>query len=356
MQPLVTITASPGDTICSADTTVFTAAISNAGPNPGYQWFVNNVPVGFNSPTYTAINNLNNGDVVTCVLSGNAACMISPTDTSNAITLQVTASLSPWVSITVAPDDTVCNEFNAVAFTATAGNAGPNPAYQWLLNGQPAGGNSSSFLTTVSDGDEVRCVVTSSSACASPQTDTSNVIHMTVVPVTLPQVTITANPGTVIAQNQGVTFTAVAANAGPNPQYQWRKNGSDLAGQTQQTYTSATLQTGDVIACRVRGLNRCDTAGSNELLMAVWPAGVPQAAAGEEQLRVYPNPVRELLQLDYDKGLQGEAELSDMAGRILIRQRLSHSLDMSGLAGGVYLLHVRGRDQGYDTVRMVVKQ
>ncbi|MBS1587788.1 MAG: T9SS type A sorting domain-containing protein, partial [Bacteroidetes bacterium] len=169
----------------------------------------------------------------------------------------------------------------------------------------------------------------------------SNVIHMVVVPVVHPQVSISANPGTAITQNQGVTFTAMATNAGPSPAYQWLKNAVNIAGATQQSYTSNTLQNGDVIACRVHGLNLCDTATSAPLVMAVWPLSVQQLTGNSEQINVYPNPVKDVLSIDYDKSMNAEMVLCDMAGRVLLRRPLGHSLDMKGLASGVYMLRIR---------------
>lgn len=71
-----------------------------------------------------------------------------------------------------------------ITFTASTINCGPSPGYQWKVNGVNAGTNSSSFTTSsLTDGQVVSCVVTSSLACASPTTGNSNAITVNIVGV-----------------------------------------------------------------------------------------------------------------------------------------------------------------------------
>jgi hypothetical protein len=278
---------------------------------------------------------------------------VYPTDTSNVITMYVTDTVTPTITIAADLGDTICQEHSST-YTATITNGGPSPVYQWYENNLPLGSNSNTYVPQQVSGHTIQCRLISSATCASPDTVMSTVHTMLIVPVTIPQVTITANPGTAITQNQSVTFTATVTNA-TNPQYQWRKNGSNLPGETQQTYTTTTLQNGDQVACRVRGLSECDTALSAPLAMSVWAVNVNSVAVGQWQLTVYPNPVKDILQIGYSNITEGQMELCDMAGKLLIQQPLSHSLDLKGLASGVYLLHVLDKATGYESVHMVVK-
>jgi alpha-tubulin suppressor-like RCC1 family protein len=350
--PGITITVSPDDSVCSNEALTFTATITNGGPTPGYQWFKNNVAVGSNSDTYNA-GMLNNGDQIKCVLTGSAACNVYPTDTSNVITMYVTDTVTPSISIASDLGDTICQELVAT-YTATITNGGPNPVYHWYENNLPVGSNSPTYVPQQVSGHTIKCVLISSAVCASPDSLASATHTLVILPVTIPQVTITANPGTAIAQNQSVTFTATVTNA-TNPQYQWRKNGSNLPGETQQTYTTTTLQNGDQVACRVRGLSECDTALSAPLTMSVWAVNVVNVGNATMWVNVYPNPVKDILQIGYSNITEGQMELCDMAGKLLIQQPLSHSLDLKGLASGVYLLHVLDKATGYESVHMVVK-
>jgi hypothetical protein len=82
-------------TICNGTSVTFTATPTNGGTNPSYQWQVNGVNAGTNSPTFTT-NALNDGDVVTVILTSDLACASTPTATSNPVTITST-SVDPAV-------------------------------------------------------------------------------------------------------------------------------------------------------------------------------------------------------------------------------------------------------------------
>jgi hypothetical protein len=81
--------ASSSSNIISGTNATFTATPTNGGSTPTYQWRVNGGNVGTNSNTFSSTT-LVNGDVITCVLTSNAACASPTTATSNGITMTVT--------------------------------------------------------------------------------------------------------------------------------------------------------------------------------------------------------------------------------------------------------------------------
>lgn len=84
------------------------------------------------------------------------------------------------VAITVAPSNVVCSG-TTVTFTATAINPGTSPSYQWLLNGESVGSNSSTYsCDTLSMGDTVKCKLTSNLSCTLNNPAYSNEIVMVV--------------------------------------------------------------------------------------------------------------------------------------------------------------------------------
>lgn len=83
--PAITITADT-DPVCPGLPVVFTAATSNGGAAPQYQWTVNAAPVGGNSATYSA-GALLLGDEVTCMLTSDADCAQPNEALSNTVTV-----------------------------------------------------------------------------------------------------------------------------------------------------------------------------------------------------------------------------------------------------------------------------
>jgi len=84
----VSIAANPVGAICAGSNVTFTATPANGINSPSYQWKVNGNNAGTNSATFTT-SSLNNGDVVTCVLTTGENCVSGSPATSNPITMLV---------------------------------------------------------------------------------------------------------------------------------------------------------------------------------------------------------------------------------------------------------------------------
>ncbi|MCX7652864.1 MAG: PKD domain-containing protein, partial [Bacteroidia bacterium] len=329
--PTVTISAST-TTICEGQTVTFTATPTNGGPTPQYQWYVNNTPVGLNSPIFTT-STLNNGDIVSCVITSTAGCSDATLSRSNLITMtvnpiptvvispqnpevcagspvtftalvvngtpapltyewyvdgvpqgvnsstfgpvvlpngaQVTAQVVtatncssavsapsivkaiPLPIVTISASATTVCAGQTVTFTASVVNGSPSSSYDWQVNGTSQGVNSPVFTYTPANGDVVRCIVTTSLGCQSAP---SNSITLTVNPI--PTVTVSATPGTTVCAGTAITFTATPANAGPNPSYQWTLNGNPV-GTNSPTFILTNPQNGDLVKVQVTSTAGC---------------------------------------------------------------------------------------------------
>ena len=100
-------------------------------------------------------------------------------------TVEVNVTDNVTVGVSVSASATTILENTPVTFTASPVNPGSSPVYEWFVNGNPAGTNSPTFTTsTLNDGDEVTCKLTSSITCALNNPATSNIVVMTVLPTT----------------------------------------------------------------------------------------------------------------------------------------------------------------------------
>ncbi len=274
--PSVSIAAAPGNNICSGTNVIFTATPTNGG-TPSYQWKLNGGNVGTNSATYQNAA-LANGDVVTCVMTSSIACATPNPVTSNAITMTVTTTITPSVSIAASPGTTICSGTN-VTFTATPTNGG-TPSYQWKLNGGNVGTNSATYQNaSLTNGDVVTCVMTSSLTCTSANPITSNAITITVTSAITPSVAIGAAPGNTICSGTNVTFTATPTNGG-TPSYQWKLNGGNV-GTNSATYQNSTLINGDVVTCVMTSSIACanpNPVTSNPITMIVTSTVTPSVS------------------------------------------------------------------------------
>ncbi len=266
--------AASATTICSGTNVTFTATPVNGG-TPSFQWKLNGGNVGTNSTTYQNATLVNN-DVVTVVMTSSLTCVTQPTATSNAITITVSATVAPSVSI-LASATTICSGTNVV-FTATPVNGG-TPSFQWKLNGNNVGTNSVTYQNaTLANNDVVTVVMTSSLACAVPSTATSNAITMTVTSQLTPSVIIAASATTICA-GTNVTFTATPTNGGA-PSYQWKLNGNNV-GTNGPTYQNATLANNDVVTVVMSSTLPCvtqPTVTSNSITMSVTAPVTPSVS------------------------------------------------------------------------------
>ena len=155
----------------------FTATITNGGTSPSYQWQVNGINQGTNSPRFTT-SALLNGDDVTCILTSNAICTTSAKVTSNISQFTGTPSSVTQVIITSSADGPVCAGAD-ITFTALAITPDTNPNFQWLVNGKDAGTNSFTFTSnSLSNNDVVTCLMSSVGTCLVNSTVASNAIYV----------------------------------------------------------------------------------------------------------------------------------------------------------------------------------
>ncbi|MDD2636467.1 MAG: T9SS type A sorting domain-containing protein, partial [Bacteroidales bacterium] len=247
----------------------FTPTPVNGG-TPAYQWKLNGVNVGTGATYSSAM--LNDNDNITVEMTSSLTCVSGNPATSNTVNMIINPILNAEVSI-VADITTICLG-STVTFTATPVNGG-TPSYAWYVNNVNLGAaDTNSFSSnTLTDGDNVHCVMTSSEICVTNSPATSNSVGITVnsaLPVTV-IVSPDANP---ICDGSNVTFTAVPTNGGATPVYDWLVNGISVSAPNVNTYSSNLLVNGDDVSVILNSSEPCATgnpATSNEVTMVVNP-------------------------------------------------------------------------------------
>jgi uncharacterized protein YjdB len=353
--PVVSMVASTSDTVCAGTSVTYTATGSNGGTTPTYTWSIGTSAVGTGTTyTYTPAD----GDNVSVTFTSSAACP-SVSSVSASKTMMVMPNLTPSVSISVGPNDTVC-QGSAAGFTAVVVNGGTAPTYTWVVGGGiVAGATSSSYTYVPTNGQTVVCRVNSNYACPSTNNVSSNTITMRVAPKYIPVVNIVAQPGTVIEQGQTVTFTTNVTGAGEAPTYQWLLRGNVIAGATTSSFTSSDLNDGDSVTCKVWGTGLCGLETINSVVMKVTPTtGVGTTSITMGDIRLVPNPNSGAFTVSGTLGSAADAdlklEITNMLGQVVYSGtakarggNLNERVELgSGLANGMYLLNIsNGNDR-----------
>ena len=254
-------------TRCVGATANFTVAATGAGAT--YQWQVNksgtwaNVAAGdgsggtTNSFTTVATTAAMNSYQYRVIVSTGATCNV----TSNAVTLTVNTP----VSITTQPtaNTTLCPGEAYTISVVAAGSA--TITYQWKKNGTNiTGATSASYnIPSVVAGDAATYTVDVTNSC---NTVTSGNAVLTI----RTPVSITTQPtaSTTLCPGQAYNIS-VAASGTATLTYQWKKNGTNITGATNASFSIASVVAGDAATYTVDVTNACGTVTSSNAVLVV---------------------------------------------------------------------------------------
>jgi gliding motility-associated-like protein len=172
-------------------------------------------------------------------------------------TMQVTinSAAAPDVIINSNPPGSVCAG-DTVTFNALPTNGGATPNYEWFIDGVSVQNGPVDSLVTFAfvNGSVIQVVMTSTSSCVSPSTDTTS-IFMNVGTGASPVVTIT--PDTSVCDGSPLTLTASFSNGGPVPFIQWYSNGVLIAGANTASYSFNVISPDTIISVEVTSSLSC---------------------------------------------------------------------------------------------------
>jgi gliding motility-associated-like protein len=207
--------------VCAGDILNFQASGLNGGTAPTWQWYVNNVAVGgATTDSYSSV--LNDGDIVSVVMTSNAPCANPVTANSNQIVAIVIPYVTPAVSITSSMvNDSICLGQN-VTFNASGVNGGVAPFYNWYVNGVDQGVNGPTFSSsTLVQNDVITVTMFSSEPCLTQPSANSNVILVNVYP----PLNILALGDAIICPYEPVTLSAYPGGGDGGPyNFDWNHN------------------------------------------------------------------------------------------------------------------------------------
>lgn len=217
---LPTIVLGTNPSVCSGASTANLHYSSTAGSPNRYN-------VDFDSDA----NNAGFADISNAVLSGSNITFTLPNGVASgtyngaltvknnitgceSIVYPVSITINPNlpVSVSIAASSNPSCDGSEVTFTASPVNGGTAPEYQWKVNGNDVGTNTSTYAFAPKNGDVVICVLSSDATCATGTPATSNTITMTVNELTANPV-FTAGATIVCQDDANETYIATAAHS-----------------------------------------------------------------------------------------------------------------------------------------------
>lgn len=93
-----------------------------------------------------------------------------------------------------------------------------------------------------------------------------------------PGISISSNAAGPVCPGTSISFTATTVFGGPNPAFQWKKNGTNISWATGSTFAIHSLNNNDTISCVLSSNADCitaNTANSNKIIVPVLTAPVP---------------------------------------------------------------------------------
>lgn len=238
--------------------------VSVSGSGLTYQWLKNNVAIsGATNATYT-IGSAQTSDVG--VFSVRISSAGGSVDSAPG-TLSVTPPGSGPIIITSRPLSQHVEVGQAVSFSITASGSGLT--YQWQKNGTNIpGATSATFAIASAQSSDVAIYTVRVASGAASETATAKLF----VGTAAGGITILSQPSSVTV-NAGQSAGFSVAAFGTNLAYQWLKNGNNIPGANESSYTIASTVAGDAGAYAVRITSGATTVNSASATLTVNSTG-----------------------------------------------------------------------------------
>jgi len=161
-----------------------------------------------------------------------------------------------------------------------------------------------------------------------------------------PTVNLTQSGSLSFCNGDSVTFTA----NGTGYQYQWKRNGVNIAGATAKTYVAKTA---GIYKCKVTNSCGSKTSGTRTVTVPCRTTEDNVVQIGE-QLSVYPNPATDQLNLDFPF-TEGDAIITvlNSLGQTLLKQSVTRAdeaiqVNVQDLSEGLYFITVQNGERAFN--------
>jgi hypothetical protein len=247
-------------------------------PTLAYQWLRNGTSIGgANTDTYTTTL-ADKGTAIQCRVTASAEgrsvvgfrgpllIQAAPPTLDPVATLVTSNNAYPVASNQSNPGNPPA-EGNVLSCDPGSWSGNPSFTYQWLRDGAPIVGETSSFMvvTAADAGMTLQCRVTATTADTAAQADSKTPLVADPQPATAPPASTT--PGTIggtAEVGRELTCNNGSWTGSPTFTYQWLRNGTPIGGATAQRYTLLDADRHTSIQCEVTANN----AGGNATAIA----------------------------------------------------------------------------------------
>ena len=295
---------------CKGDSVVFG---TNATPGLLYEWMNNGIAIpGANGPTYTADT------------SGTYSVVVSQNNcngTSSALTVVTNAVPVDTVKI-IGNATVICSSGNTVTVSSVTAPSNPPQvyqSYQWYQNGVAISGANTTQYTTATGGWF--------------NVSISNNLGCTIL--THGKYILASNPNPVIVPS-GLTISAPGFAT-----YQWQLNGTNIPGATHPVLV---LSQNGSYTVTVTDSNGCMATSAPYMESGL---GVANVMVSGDDVKIYPNPASSVVNIDAP--VKVDVSIISMQGKVALDQHNVKTMDISGLANGVYMMQV------FDENHMLIK-
>ena len=342
-QPVaVSVTASANPS-CQGSSVTFTATSTNGGTTPAYQWKVNGVNAGTNSPSYSYIPS--NQDIITCSVTSNATCISGNPATSGPVTVTVT-QVTPSISGTA----TSCQGTTETYSTETG-----MTVYSWNISsgGQVTAGSGTNSINVnwMTSGSQSVSVNYTTSAGCSAVTPANLSVSVAPIPAQLFLTNVSIQAGSqdcelaqsITAGGNDYTFLV---EAGASSTVIARDSIRFLPGTTVLStgYMHAYI-TDQCVTCSSNLLAPVHTSGSSDTDLFI---SQQLAYPAHDDLKVYPNPFREFVILENTGETSESEEISaevyntqaEKLFSCIVPQYKKAVLSFEGRTAGIYFVRI----------------